>query len=288
MKRIIKFLLILLLFTCTACLKRDNMEDITIYTTNYPTYYITNRLYGKFSTVKSIYPNGVDIDKYALSKKQIEDYGKSNLFIFNGLSKEKNYVNEMRKKNKSLKIIDSTLYMEYSSDMNELWLDPSNLLMMAQNIKTGFKEYVDSYYLNSKISSNYEKLKIEASNLDAKIKDIVSSSNSKVIVTSSSMFKYLEKYGLTVVAVDENASDIGVAVNEARRLIKSGSVKYVFIKNTEEESETIKNLVASTGITVQKWHTLGNISENDAADNKDYFSIMNENLELLKNELYKW
>ncbi|MBR3209064.1 MAG: zinc ABC transporter substrate-binding protein [Bacilli bacterium] len=287
MKKIIKILLILILFNCTACLKRDSMEDITIYTTNYPTYYVTKRLYGKFSDVKSIYPNGVDIDKYTLSKKQIEDYGKSSLFIFNGLSNEKKYVSEMREKNKSLKIIDSTLYMEYAYDMDELWLDPSNLLMMAYNIKTGFKEYIDSYYLNSKISSNYDKLNIEASNLDAKIMEIVSNSNNKVIVTSSNMFKYLEKYGLTVIVIDENDSSVGMIVNEVKRLVKNGSIKYIFIKNTEDENETIKELVSSTGITVQKWHTLGNISEMDATDNKDYFTIMNENLELLKNELYK-
>ena len=227
MKKIIKILLILILFNCTACLKRDSMEDITIYTTNYPTYYVTKRLYGKFSDVKSIYPNGVDIDKYTLSKKQIEDYGKSSLFIFNGLSNEKKYVSEMREKNKSLKIIDSTLYMEYAYDMDELWLDPSNLLMMAYNIKTGFKEYIDSYYLNSKISSNYDKLNIEASNLDAKIMEIVSNSNNKVIVTSSNMFKYLEKYGLTVIVIDENDSSVGMIVNEVKRLVKNGSIKYL-------------------------------------------------------------
>ena len=77
----------------------------------------------------------------------------------------------------------------------------------------------------------------------------------------------------------------GMIVNEVKRLVKNGSIKYIFIKNTEDENETIKELVSSTGITVQKWHTLGNISEMDATDNKDYFTIMNENLELLKNEL---
>lgn len=287
MKKVIRLLLILMIFSCTACLKRDSMEDITIYTTNYPMYYVTKRLYGKFSNVKSIYPNGVDIDKYTLSNKQIEDYSKSDLFIFNGLSKEKDFVDKMRKTNKSLKIIDSTLYMEYANDMDELWLDPSNLLMMAQNIKTGFKEYIDSYYLNNKISSNYDKLNIEASNLDAKIKDIVESGNSNVIVTSSKMFKYLEKYGLTVIVLDENDSGIDMTVSEVKRLIKDGRVKYIFIKNTEEESDTIKSLTKSTGVTIQKWHTLSNISESDATDNKDYFTIMNENLELLKNELYK-
>ena len=274
------------MFSLTGCLKRDTMEDISIYTTNYPTYYIVNRLYGKFSDVKSIYPNGSNINDYSLTSKQINDYSKADLFVFNGLSNEKKYVTRMRKENKNLKIIDTTLYMEFTHDMSELWLDPSNFLMMAQNVKSGLKEYIDSYYLNSKISSNYEKLKIEASNLDAKIKDIVSNADNKVIVTSNNLFKYLEKYGLTVYVLDENDSNINITLNEVRKLIKDGSVKYVFIKNDEDENNTIKNLVSSYGITVQKWHTLSNISEIEASENQNYFSIMNDNLELLKNELY--
>ena len=192
----------------------------------------------------------------------------------------------MRKENKNLKIIDTTLYMEYAHDMSELWLDPSNFLMMAQNVKTGLKEYIDSYYLNSKISSNYEKLKIETSNLDAKIKDIVSNADNKVIVTSNNLFKYLEKYGLTVYVLDENDSNIAITTNEVKNLIKNGTVKYIFIKNDENENNIIKNLVNSYGITIQKWHTLSNISEIESSENQDYFSIMNDNLELLKNELY--
>lgn len=287
MKKIFKFtFLLFLLISLTGCIKRDNMEDISIYTTNYPTYYIVNRLYGKFSDVKSIYPNGSNINDYTLTSKQIKDYSKSDLFVFNGLSKEKKYVTKMRHENKNLKIIDTTLYMEYSHDMSELWLDPSNFLMMAQNVKTGLKEYIDSYYLNSKISSNYEKLKIEASNLDAKIKDIVLNGDNKVIVTSNNLFKYLEKYGLTVYVLDENDSNIEITSNEVKKLIKSGDIKYIFIKNDEDENSLIKSFVNSYNITVQKWHTLSNISEIEASENDDYFSIMNENLELLKNELY--
>ena len=265
---------------------RDKMEDITIYTTNYPSYFITKRLYGKYSNVKSIYPNGVNINEYDLTDKQIKDFSSGDLFIFNGLSKEKNYISQMRKNNSNLKIIDTTLSMEYNYDMNELWLDPSNLLMMAQNIKTGFKEYIDSYYLNNKINSNYDSFKIEASNLDAKIKEIVSNSSIKTIVTSSNMFKYLEKYGLKVYVLDENDSNIEITAAEVRRLIKNGTIKYIFIKNNEEENDTIKNLVTK-GAVIQKWHTLETLSEIDANENKDYFTIMNENLELLKNELYK-
>lgn len=281
------FMLCVLVFGLTGCLKRDNMEDITIYTTNYPSEYITKMLYGDFSTVKSIYPDGVNINSYKLTDKQLEDYSNSDLFVFNGLSDEKNYVEPMRKINKNLKIIDTTLSMEYSDSVEQLWLDPSNFLMMAQNVKTGFGEYIDSYYLINKIEEKYEELKIEASNLDAKIKDTVSNGNSKAIVVSDNMFKYLEKYGVTVYSLDEENTDINAVYNEVLRMIQSGAIKYVFVKGNEEYNSTVQRLINNTNVKVQNWHTLSNLTENERLENEDYFTLMNYNLELLKNELYK-
>ena len=96
----------------------------------------------------------------------------------------------------------------------------------------------------------------------------------------------LEKYGLTVYVLNENDSNINITLNEVKKLIQKGDIKYIFIKNDEEENSIIKSLVNSNGVTIQKWHTLSNISEIEATENQDYFSIMNDNLELLKNELY--
>ena len=281
------FILLVMVFSLTGCLKRDNMEDITIYTTNYPTEYITKRLYGEFSDVKSIYPDGVNISSYKLTDKQLEDYSNSDLFIFNGLSNEKDYVEPLREINKDLKIIDTTLSMEYNDNIEELWLDPCNFLMMAQNVKTGFNEYIDSYYLTNNIEEKYEELKVEASNLDAKIKDTVSNGNSKAIVVSDNMFKYLEKYGVTVYSLDESNSDVNAVYNEVLKMINNGSIKYVFVKGNEEYNSTVKKLVQNTKVTVQNWHTLSNLTETERTENEDYFTLMNSNLELLKNELYK-
>ena len=288
MKKIIKIVTIFtLMFSLTGCLKRDSMEDITIYTTNYPTEYITQRLYGEYSEVKSIYPDGVNIKDYKLTNKQIKDYSKAQLFIFNGLSSEKNYVEKMRENNKDLKIIDTTLSMEYTNGIEELWLDPSNFLMMAQNIKTGFGEYIDSYYLNNQIEEKYEELKIEASNLDAKIKEVVSNGNSKAIVVSSNLFKYLEKYGLTVYSLDESNTDVNAVYRQVLNLVNEGSIKYIFTTANSENNSTVQKLINNTNISQQSWHTLSNLTEAERTENEDYFTLMNKNLELLKNELYK-
>lgn len=288
MKKIFRILfLFIFIFCLTGCLKHDNMEDITIYTTNYPSEYITQRLYGEFSNIKSIYPNGVNIKSYKLTNKQIEDYSNSDLFIFNGLSNEKKYVEKMRKNNKNLKIIDTTLSMEYTNGIEELWLDPSNFLMMAQNIKTGFGEYIDSYYLNNKIEDNYEELKIEASNLDAKIKDVISNGNNKIIVTSNNLFKYLEKYGLTVYSLDEKNPDVNAIYRQVVNLINNGTIKYIFTIANENNNSTVQKLIDNTTVEVQEWNNLSNLTETQILEKENYFTIMNTNLELLKNELYK-
>lgn len=278
------FLLLSFIFILSGCnFKVNTMDNIKIYTTNYPTEYITTRLYGEHADIQSIYPNGVNIDNYKLTNKQISDYSSSDLYIFNGLNEnEKSYVTKMREKNNKLKIIDTTLAMEYDNSVEEFWLDPSNFLMMAQNIKKGFGEYITNYYLNNDIDKNYEALKIEASNLDAKIKNTVEKADNKVIVASSNMFKYLEKYGLTVYSIEESNKNIEIA----RDLIDEGEIKYIFVKDAEDVSSTIKSLIKGTDVETVSWYTLSNISEDKKKINADYFSIMNENIDALKNELY--
>ena len=62
-------LFITVIFTTTGC-KQDNMDDIRILVTNYPNEYITERLYGDHATITSVYPDGVDTEKYQIKKKQ--------------------------------------------------------------------------------------------------------------------------------------------------------------------------------------------------------------------------
>ncbi len=73
------------------------MDDISIYTTTYPIEYITYELYGENSNISSIYPNEI-ID---LSDKLIKDYSSTDLFVYNGLSTEKNYAVKMLNNNKN-------------------------------------------------------------------------------------------------------------------------------------------------------------------------------------------
>ncbi len=287
MKKItILLMMTVLSFYATGCFKRDNLEDIDIYATAYPIEYIVERLYGAHSTVYSIYPDGVNINDYTLTDKQILDYSKASLFVFNGLSSEKDYVIPMFNHNKNLRIIDTSLTMEYSYGIEELWLDPSNFLMLAQNVRDGLEEYINNHYLKNDIEEQYEQLKIEVSNLDAKIKLMMDSSDNKTLIVSNDVFKFLEKYGFTVISLEENEDLTEKKIADVTALIDSGENSYIFTLQNEEINDTIKEIQEKTDVELITLHSLSNLTDEERNDNQNYLSLMNNNIELLKNELY--
>lgn len=270
----------------TGCFKSDTMEDIDIYTTVYPIEYIVNRLYGKYGTVTSIYPDGVIPTEYELTNKQIKDYSQADLFVFNGLVDEKNYVTDFFEHNKNIMIIDSTASMEINNRTEELWLNPSNLLMIAQNIKNGFDEYVTNHYIKNDIEENYNALKIELSNLDANISLVVNNAASTNLIVTDDLFLFLNKYGFNVISLDSDTAT-EKTISQARSLINSGSSTTIFAPNNEELNDVVKSIIDDTGVKVSYLHTLSNISEQERSNKKDYISIMKDNIEAIKEEVYK-
>lgn len=285
-KKLIFTFLCIGVFLFTGCFKRDDLENVQITTTSYPIQYIVERLYGEYSTIESIYPREVDINNYELTDKQIRDFSDSSLYIFNGLSNEKDYVVPLFDYNKNIKIIDTSQSMEYTNDVEELWLDPSNFLMLTKNVKDGLQEYITDRYLQNYIDEQYETLKVEASTLDANLKTIAESSSNNTIVVSSDLFRFLEKYDYTVISLEENDQLTDKTVVDVENLIENGEIDYIFLKEGEEMNQTIQTLVDETGVETLTLKTLSNISEEDSNNHEDYITIMNQNMDLLKQEVY--
>ena len=280
------FLISTILFTLTGCFKRDSFEDITIYTTAYPIEYITNELYGEHSEVKSIYPDGTNIKTYELTSKQVKDYSKGSLFIFNGLGKEETYLSKFVEHNKNLKIIDASQSIEYTYDEDELWLDPSNFLMISRNIKNGLLEYVENHYLKEEINNNYDDLKLRISNVDASLNVIYENATHKTIITDNDTLKFLEKYGFTVISLEDNNGVSEKNLVDAKKLITNKTVKYIFTLSGTEVNDTVTELVKTTNVELLEINNLSNISDKQRSEKEDYFSLLNENIEMLKKELY--
>lgn len=284
MKKISILLSLCLLFT-TGCIKRDNLEDITIYTTAYPIEYIVNNLYGVHSTIKSIYPNGVNINTYELNEKQINDYSIGNMYIFNGLTKEKNYVLDMVEKNRNMMIIDASTTIEYTDSVEELWLDPSNFLMMASNIKKGLNDYITNHYLKNEIEENYEILKVKISNLDAKLKLLSEQTNKAILIVDNDIFNFLEKYGFKIISLDID-SVTEKTTSDAMNYLNESNNKYILTLDENNINENVQTMLDNTKSTLLKIHSLSNLTDKEKGNKEDYITLFNENIEQLKIALY--
>lgn len=281
----VKLILCLSLLLVTGCFKRDNLEDITIYSTSYPIEYIVDNLYGEHSIIKSIYPNGVDINNYSLTEKQIRDYSKADMYIFNGLTKEKDYVIDMVNNNHNLMIIDASSTIEYSNSVEEIWLDPSNFLMMALNIKNGLNDYITNHYLKNSIEENYENLKIKISNLDAKLKLLYENATTTTIITDTNTLTFLEKYGFNIISLDSNTVTDKI-ISDAINHLNKMSNKYILTLDANSSSDVVNRVVDKTKAELLTIHKLSNLTDKEKANKEDYITLFNQNIEQLKKALY--
>ncbi len=286
-KKIIKItLLSTILFLACGC-KSDDMEDISIVTSNYPNEYIIDKLYGEHAHISPIYPDGVNPASYVFTKKQKQDFASQDLFIYTGLTdKERELAVELLDFNHDLKIIDSSYVLENDYHADELWSDPSFMLMMSQNIRIGLKEYVDSTYLKKEIDENYEQLKVDVSELDANIRLAVESAPYKTIVATDNSYKFLEKYGLSVYILNDETSNKDLA--EITKLIASGKVTKIFSYKDIEVTKNVQNIINTYPniISYSYFNRFTVISDEQRQTKSDYLTLMNQNLDSLKEEIY--
>ena len=262
----------------TGCFKRDNMEDINIVTSTYPVEYIVKSLYGNYSNITSIYPSGVDIRNYELTDKQVSDYANSDLFVYNGLSDEKNIARSFINQNKNIKIIDVSygLNIEYGNTPEELWLSPNNYLMLATTVKNNLSDFINSKYLIQEIANNYATLQENLSLLDANLRSIGNTSK-KTIITTTNTLKYLENYGFTVISLEDSKN----ITTDLKNNFKNGTYTTLFIKKGET-SNTITDLVDNYKAKTVEVNMMNVLDDKERKDNDDYMSIMNEYLRSLR------
>lgn len=284
MKKIKYLFVCILLLGLTGCFNNDSMDNISISTSIYPIEYVVNVLYGNHSEINSIYPKDTDATDFEITDVLLDQYSDGDLFVFNGINDEKQHVKYLLNKNNNLKIIDVTSNMQYDYSVEELWLDPNNLLTIANNIRKGFKEYIKSTYLTNEIDENYENLKIELTSLDGRYYSTVRNASNTTIIVSDDAFLFLEKYGIRVVSIDPNTAK-EKNINDAKQLISNGTCSYIFVKY-KENNENINNFINETGISKLELYTMTNLEDINVEKN-DYITLMNQNLENLKLELYK-
>ncbi len=283
MKKLTKILtLVVVLFTLSGCFRDDKLSNDNVYTTIYPIEFLTKYLYGENKTVTSIYPAGADVTTYKLTDKQKETYQKGALFVYNGLTNEKELAKEFLNNNKNILLIDISYGLKYENDISELWLSPNNYLMLAKNIKNNLVDYTTSKTIIETIEKKYKELEEDLSYMDADLRNIANTAimdGNKTIITSSNKLKFLENYGFEVIALNgENISETLLKSN-----FKSEKYKNIFLCDTDTKNDLINDLEKNYKANIINVSMMNTLSDVKAAENETYLTIMNDFIEDIRN-----
>lgn len=286
MKKKLFCLLSACIFMLSGCNLNEDFSDKYVYTTFYPIEYATNVLYGTKSKISSVYPDNVTTD-YGVTDKKKKIYSNGEIFIYSGIAKEANLAKDLLNANSNLKLIDATKGMDNNLNITNIWLDPSNYLMLCSNIKSSLIEYNDNVYTKEEIENNYKTLNEKVSEIDVKLYDIGKNGNYNTILATSDVFNYLTKYNINVISIDKNTESIDKSYAEATSLIKSKKIEYIYVLENEKLTEEQEKFISSNSLTKVTINDMYTLTDEERKEEKDYITLMDEIIDNYKKELYK-
>lgn len=286
MKKYLKLLVVMGIFIVTFGCSKNNIITTTkeqIVTTTYPIEFLAQTLYGENIEVLSVYPDGSEPLNYKLTNKQINNYSKASIFIYNGLTDEKKLATKLINKNNNLKIIDVSYGLALENSEEELWLSPSNFLMLSSTVKNNLIEVLDSKYSSETIEKNYDELQATMSQMDAELRIIAANVSNPTLVVDSNVFKFLEKYGYNVISLEDEENLTPNSLATIQKNFQNGTYKYILIRDDQDKSEVVKNLTENYKAQSVEMKMMKTIKEEDRKASETYFTLMQKNIENIRN-----
>lgn len=281
------FLFICLLFLSGCNIKNNFIENNLLYTTFYPIEFASESLYSEYATIDSVYPNGAS-KGYEVTEKKIKKYSNSEILVYSGLANEATIAKDILNLNKNIKIIDATKGMNINNSLDEIWLDPSNYLMLCSNIKRSLMEYnSENYEIKKTIEENYSILNEKISELDVALYNLGKNGNYNTILVTNNVFKYLTKYNINVISIDEKEETLDKNYTEAKKLIKDKKIEFVYVLDNEELNETQEKFISDNSLVKININDLFTLSDEEEDKEENYISLMKNIIEEYKRELYK-
>lgn len=286
MKNLKRVLVLLVIIFLTGCSLDDDFNDTYIYTTIYPVEYATTMLYSDYAKIASVYPNGAD-KKYEVTKKKKKKYSEGEIFVYSGLANEAVIAKDLLNLNTNIKIIDATKGMSLNNDLEEIWLDPSNFLMLSSNIKRTLIEYSDNPYANQEIDNNYSSLNEKISELDVSLYDIGKNGKYNTILTSNDVFNYLKKYNIDVVSLDPDKESLDKDYATAKKLVTDKKIDFIYSLDDEVLSDELEKFISENNLVRININNLHTLSDDERKNSENYLTLMKKIIEEYKRELYK-
>ncbi len=282
------------------------IEPLTIYTTIFPLEDFSKKIGREHVKVVSIFPPGVDGHTFEPSAKTMVDIANADLFVYTGAGIEgfaeatvealKNEDVLILKASEGIELIKlddhshsepADKNMDHNNDYDpHIWLDPTLAIQMADNI---FQALVKKNPAAKNVfEQNFNELKQELEKLDQEFRYTVEQAITNEILVSHAAYGYWEsRYGVKQISVSGMSPTNEPSQKELTQIIRTAkehNIKYViFEQNVSTKlADIVKKEINATALTL---YNLEAITEEQATNNEDYFSMMRRNLETLKTAL---
>ncbi len=178
--------------------------------------------------------------------------------------------------------------IEHEGEGNDphVWLDPIRAKQMATTIKDALIK-VDSEGKEI-YEANYNTLVTELDKLHSEFEAVVENSERKEMIVSHSAFGYLaNRYGLEQIAISGISPSDEPSQKELQEIIsfaKEHDVKYILFETlvSGKVADVVKNQIGAEALTL---NPIEGLTKEELSNNKDYFSVMRDNLNSLKKAL---
>lgn len=294
MKKIVAVLLVLTFILC-GCGKTDEPGDkIKIVTTLFPQYDFARQIAGDKAEVSLILPPGVETHSFEPAPSDIIKINQSDLLIYTS-----KYMEPWADKLVLEGGADGVSVWQAASGINHekhgadidahVWTNPKNAILMAENILRALCT-VDSknsdYYV-----ANYDLFTEKLFELDKSFEKVISEAPIKKMVfgTRFSLHYFAERYGISHIAAFDSCGHDGEpspkTLTAIVDTIREENLPAVFYGELES-SKTAETIAAEAGVKAILFHSCHNVTKEELSSGETYISLMEKNIEALKEGLY--
>jgi len=298
-------------------------NKIDVYTTVYPLSYFAERIGGDSVNVSSIYPPGTNEHTFEPTQSDMMSLADADLFFYIGLGLEgfvENAKNTLKNENVKMvatsdAISDDKLHAseeedhdheeeghdEHEGEAHEeegheghnhgdidphVWLSP----ILAQDLALAVKDELVAALPEQEevFNENYDQLISELQSLDQDFEQMASAAKTKTFFVSHASFGYIaEQYGLEQIAIAGINSQSEPSQKELTEIVDQAEmlqVSYIlFEQNVSSKLSTvIQNEVGADSLQL---NNLSVLTEEDINNGETYFTLMEKNIETLKQAL---
>ncbi len=321
MKKILMAIFILAMIIFPA-FSNVQAEEPNVHVSIYPIYEIADRIGGERLNIHQVTPDGTEIHGYEPSPRVLGQLENTDLFIFIG-EKLQGWTDNVAENLKAdgIQVIDLTEHVnliEYRGDHdhshdhgdddhhghdhgdddhhghdhahgeydNHIWLDFNNMIMIAELLVeefSGLDPEGEEIY-----KANAEEVINDLEELDQAYKEGLQDLKQNTIIVSHAAFGYFaENYGLrqeAVTGLDPHSEPSSQTIRELIDLAQETGLEYIFLE-VLASPRAVDVIAEEAGLEVLTLNPAAGLREEDIENNENYFTIMYNNLENLKEAL---